>query len=156
MPVNYIMHSRGLYSSNHVPKITSLLLQARVIVDGPSSLKGFDHHVKNDHNMWNYIYFSIYLDHIDTSDHNAIEGYVYEMVSTFKSCEDIINPILSSQIRQQKLEFFPLLAALALGEEQEDETASRLEKLETMVKDVLDRFKAEVRGRRWRGCSHET
>lgn len=94
MPVNYSfsMHSRGLYSSNHVPKVTSLLLQACVIVDGPSSLKGFDHHVKNDHNMWNYIYFSIYLDHIDTSDHNAIEGYVYEMVSTFKSCEDIINP----------------------------------------------------------------
>ena len=32
--------------------------------------------------MWNYIYFSIYLDQIDTSDHNAIEGYVYDMVRT--------------------------------------------------------------------------
>ena len=33
--------------------------------------------------MWNYIYFSMYLDKIDISDYNAIEGYVYEMVSTF-------------------------------------------------------------------------
>lgn len=37
--------------------------------------------MKNDHNMWKYIYFSIYLDTIDTSDHNAIEKYAYEMVS---------------------------------------------------------------------------
>ena len=44
------------------------------------------------------------------------------------------------------MEFFPLLAALTLGAEQEDETACRLERLETMVKDVLDHFKAEVRG----------
>ena len=45
------------------------------------ALQGFDHHVKRDHNMWMYIYFSIYLDTIDISDHNAIEKYVYEMVS---------------------------------------------------------------------------
>ena len=44
------------------------------------------------------------------------------------------------------MEFFPLLAALTLGAKQEDETARRLEKLETMIKDVLDHFKAEVRG----------
>ena len=31
--------------------------------------------------MWTYIYFSIYLDTIDTSDHNAIQKFVYEMVS---------------------------------------------------------------------------
>ena len=39
--------------------------------------QGFDHHVKHDHNMWAYIYYSIYLDGIDISDHNAIEQYVY-------------------------------------------------------------------------------
>ena len=40
--------------------------------------------------------------------------------------------------------FFPLLAAQTLGEE-EDETAHHLEELKTMVKDMLDRFKAGVR-----------
>ena len=37
--------------------------------------------MKNDHNMWKYIYYSIYLDTKDTSDHNALEKFVYEMVS---------------------------------------------------------------------------
>ena len=38
-------------------------------------------HIKNDHNMWNYVYYSYYLDHIDTGDHNAIQKYVYELVN---------------------------------------------------------------------------
>lgn len=36
--------------------------------------------MKSDHNMWTYIYYSIYLDTKDTSDHNALEKFVYEMV----------------------------------------------------------------------------
>ena len=50
----------------------------------------------------------------------------------------------SCQINDGKLEFFPLLVALILGKE-EDETAHQLEELKTMVSDVLDRFKKEVR-----------
>ena len=34
--------------------------------------------------MWTYVYYSIYLDQIDTSNHNAIEKYVYEKVSVNK------------------------------------------------------------------------
>ena len=50
-------------------------------------------------------------------------------------------------MRQERLEFFPLLAALELVEEEtEDETAHRLEKLESMVKHLIDDFKAQVRG----------
>ena len=44
-------------------------------------VRGFDDHVKNDHNVWKYIHFSVYLDTIDTCDHNANEKYVYEMVN---------------------------------------------------------------------------
>ena len=97
--------------------------------------------------MWNYIYFSIYLDQIDTSDHNAIEGYVYDTVRTliFSLWERVyLLHSSSSQIQEEDLEFFPLLAALSLGEE-EDEIACQLEQLQTMVKDVLDHQKAEVR-----------
>ena len=42
---------------------------------------GFDHHIQHDHNMWEYIYLSIFLDQIDIHDHNAIQKYVYDMVS---------------------------------------------------------------------------
>ena len=31
--------------------------------------------------MWAYIYYSIYLDQIDVTNHNAIEKYVYEKVA---------------------------------------------------------------------------
>ena len=51
--------------------------------------KGFNHHVKHDHNMWTYIYYSIYLDTIDISDHNAIQSFVYNKV-----CETV-NIVLS-------------------------------------------------------------
>ena len=43
-------------------------------------LQGFKRHVKNDHNMWAYVYYSIYLDQIDVTNHNAVEKYVYEKV----------------------------------------------------------------------------
>ncbi len=36
--------------------------------------------------MWAYIYYSIYLDQVDTSDHNAIEKYVYSKVKILCVC----------------------------------------------------------------------
>ena len=45
-------------------------------------MQGFDKHVKDDHNMWNYIYYSIYLDQIDVTDHNATQKYLYDKVGT--------------------------------------------------------------------------
>lgn len=30
--------------------------------------------------MWDYVYYSLYVDTIDTGDHNAIQKYVYEKV----------------------------------------------------------------------------
>ena len=38
-----------------------------------------------DHNMWAYIYYSIYLDQVDTSNHNATEKYVYDKVANSDS-----------------------------------------------------------------------
>ena len=60
----------------------------------------------------------------------------------YENCEFLHS--LSSQIFDEKPDFFPLLAVQTLGEE-EDETAHHLEELKTMVKDMLDRFKAGVR-----------
>ena len=36
---------------------------------------------KYEHNMRDYVYYSLYFDSIDTGDHNAIQKYVYELVS---------------------------------------------------------------------------
>ena len=43
-------------------------------------IQGFDDHVKNDHYMWNYVYYSMHLDSIDTTNHTAIQKYVYGLV----------------------------------------------------------------------------
>ena len=51
---------------------------------------GFESHVKNNHNMWNYIYLSIYVDQIDTSDHNAIQKYIYDTVSKHNNKMNLI------------------------------------------------------------------
>ena len=36
--------------------------------------------MKHEHNMWDYIYFSLELDRIDSSNQNAIQQYVYQEV----------------------------------------------------------------------------
>ena len=42
--------------------------------------QGFAHHVTYDHNMWDYIYFSLELDRTDTNDQNAIQLFVHHQV----------------------------------------------------------------------------
>ena len=49
------------------------------------SMQGFWKHVHEDHNMWNYLYFVLYLDTIPENDHNALESYVYKLVSEIYS-----------------------------------------------------------------------
>ena len=51
---------------------------------------------------------------------------------------------LYTQIREGKIDFFPLLHALAL-EVEEDETGKQLDELKQMVERVLKRFEEEVR-----------
>ena len=44
-------------------------------------MQGFWRHVHEDHNMWNYLYFVLYLDTLFENDRNALEAYVYKHVS---------------------------------------------------------------------------
>ena len=45
------------------------------------SLQGFQHHVKNEHNMWGYIFFQIHLDDIKPNDYTALDLYVANLVN---------------------------------------------------------------------------
>lgn len=59
--------------------------------------------------MWKYIHYYIYLEAMDTSDHNAIEKYVYEMVSwcniTYYYVINIVNPILYRLVKKRSNSF---------------------------------------------------
>lgn len=61
-------------------KYVALTMRCCVNIIYLDHTKGFLHHVKEDHNKWNYVYYSLYLDSIDTSNHNAIQQYVYALV----------------------------------------------------------------------------
>ena len=43
-------------------------------------LKDFKNHVKEEHNMWNYMRFIIYVKERPEHKHNALEKYVFEQV----------------------------------------------------------------------------
>jgi inositol 1,4,5-triphosphate receptor type 1 len=45
--------------------------------------RGFREHYKYDHNVYDYIYYVLYIRSMPTKDHNAIEKYVYEMVRVY-------------------------------------------------------------------------
>jgi hypothetical protein len=38
---------------------------------------GFDYHIKNEHNMWSYMLFMIYLEHKDPTEMTGVESYVH-------------------------------------------------------------------------------
>lgn len=40
------------------------------------SHQGFNSHIKVDHYMWNYIFFTAFLEWKDDTEYNGIEGYV--------------------------------------------------------------------------------
>lgn len=39
--------------------------------------EGFEKHIEKDHNLWNYVYFILFLTSKNTSDHNGIESMIY-------------------------------------------------------------------------------
>lgn len=64
---------------------------------------GFGHHIKEDHNMWNYVFFFDYLRRKDDSEFTGQESYVAE------------------RVRKQDISFFPVGRAVALEQRQKDE-----------------------------------
>ena len=43
-------------------------------------VQGFQSHITDNHNMWNYIYYSVYVEDTPVRDRTAIQTYIYEMV----------------------------------------------------------------------------
>ncbi|XP_076449737.1 inositol 1,4,5-trisphosphate-gated calcium channel ITPR1-like isoform X2 [Babylonia areolata] len=73
--------------------------------------KGFDWHVRHEHNMWAYIYFIMHLDDIQTSDYTALELYVAKLME------------------KENYEFIPLNRALCLSSVDIDSTESKIDDL---------------------------
>ncbi|KAI8365871.1 hypothetical protein EDC96DRAFT_509091 [Choanephora cucurbitarum] len=73
--------------------------------------KGFEDHVKNDHNIWQYLFFLVHLRNKDPTEYTGPESYV------------------ATCLRNGDYSCFPINKALGLKKEEQDDD-ERLEKLE--------------------------
>jgi len=82
---------------------------------------GFKRHISNDHNMWNYLYFIIFIWEQDKDDDDGLELYVREM------------------IEQEDISWFPVNKAicLQLGAEDEQDASHKLDALNTTMHDLV-------------------
>ncbi|XP_052817063.1 inositol 1,4,5-trisphosphate receptor type 3-like isoform X2 [Mya arenaria] len=83
--------------------------------------KGFDYHVRNEHNMWSYIFFFIHLNDMKTSDYTAIELFV------------------SRLLEQESYDFFPMNRALCLSSIDIDSTGSKIDDLLHQVTSIAQK-----------------
>jgi inositol 1,4,5-triphosphate receptor type 1 len=61
----------------------------------------YDHHVKHEHNMWKYVWFSIYIDEKDPNTMSGTEHYAYQMMQDKQSFVKLI-PIKRSLSIERK------------------------------------------------------
>lgn len=61
----------------------------------------YDHHIKQEHNMWKYVWFSIYIDEKDPNTMSGTEHYAYQMMQDKQSFVKLI-PIKRSLSLERK------------------------------------------------------
>eukprot|EP00106_Octopus_bimaculoides_P022967 XP_014790409.1 PREDICTED: inositol 1,4,5-trisphosphate receptor-like protein A [Octopus bimaculoides] len=99
-----------------------------IIVDTFSELrdlKGFEHHVTYEHNMWAYIFFFIHLNGTKVNDYNALEMYVFRLLN------------------KENYDFFPLDRALSLASMGKDATETKLDDLLDQVTSIVEKQRRE-------------
>ncbi|KAL0145319.1 hypothetical protein V8B55DRAFT_1460552 [Mucor lusitanicus] len=83
--------------------------------------KGFEDHVKNDHNIWQYLFFLVHLRNKDRTEYTGPESYV------------------AGCLKNADYSFFPINRALGLSTDEQDDT-ERLDRLEEMNQQLLDKL----------------
>ncbi|KAL4233979.1 hypothetical protein ACF0H5_005634 [Mactra antiquata] len=87
--------------------------------------KGFNHHVRYEHNMWAYIFFFIHLEGTKLNDFTALEMYVYK------------------HLQNENYDFFPLDRALSLAAMGQDSTEVKIDDLLFHVTSIVQKQKRE-------------
>lgn len=87
--------------------------------------KGFDHHVRYEHNMWSYIFFFIHLNGTKVNDYTALEMYVFKLLG------------------KENYDFFPLDRALSLASMGKDATETKLDDLLGQVTSIVEKQRVE-------------
>ena len=94
-------------------------IEKQVLDRASSEPDGFKRHIEEDHNMWNYLYFIVFLQENDKDDDDGLEYYV-------RHCID-----------NDDITWFPLNKAMKLAQESS--------KAETMREDVLSHLQLRTK-----------
>ncbi|CAG7731913.1 unnamed protein product [Allacma fusca] len=80
----------------------------------------FEHHIKKEHNMWNYLYFMVHLKQKEPTEFTGSECYV------------------SKQLKERDLDWFPRLRTSSLDTTDSD---SDLDKLSSLLQEATNDFR---------------
>ncbi|KAI8089424.1 uncharacterized protein BX664DRAFT_134002 [Halteromyces radiatus] len=83
--------------------------------------RGFEDHVKNEHNIWQYLFFLVHLKYKDKTEYTGPESYV------------------AGCLKDANYSFFPINRALSLRHSESNDT-ERLEKLEEIAHTLMDKM----------------
>ncbi|ELU07681.1 hypothetical protein CAPTEDRAFT_189050 [Capitella teleta] len=131
-PFTYLLGKAAVDLSFFIIISTILLnIVFGIIVDTFAELrdsKGFERHVKQEHNQWAYVFFMLHLDETSTNDYTALELYV------------------SRKLAKEEYDFFPKDRALCLEyiEDQEERKLAILEKKMSYMVQRIKQLEAEV------------
>jgi len=84
----------------------------------------FEHHVKKEHNMWNYIYFLVLLNQKDKTEYTGSECYV------------------SRAVKEKNLDWFPRLRTSSLDTVDSDTSTYEIKKLSSLLEETKQDMKS--------------
>ena len=84
---------------------------------------GFDDHCKNDHNMWNYIFYIIHLKLKDPTEYTGVESYVWDKYD------------------KDDISWLPLHKAMIIDSTEEDKSEEDEKALKNKVEELHERLK---------------
>lgn len=100
---------------------------------------GFNHHVKNDHNLWNYLFFIFLIWEQDKDDDDGLELYVRNVVEASELYWFPINKAMCLDLGASEAEELTN-EMMSLLNDSEIRIASELTHVRSEVKMVLDQF----------------
>ena len=83
---------------------------------------GFERHIREDHNLWNYVYYVVHLEKKDTTEMTGTESYVHK------------------NYLDGEISWIPRNAALCLEKKNEDDESSELQNMQKNMERFGERF----------------
>eukprot|EP00041_Stephanoeca_diplocostata_P038567 m.1527984 g.1527984 ORF g.1527984 m.1527984 type:complete len:195 (-) comp25237_c1_seq3:342-926(-) len=84
---------------------------------------GFARHMKREHGMWSYVYYTLHLKSIDPEEFNYHEKYLHDML-----------------IKEKDITPFPIKNALSLQHHEVDETKEKLTAIQKAFSELKNRL----------------